>query len=211
LHVHVGERGDNDTDAVVMRCEPTLDSQVSLKITAIPSLTSINAQGRGLSIFGVASAYRRTYKAGRLILGAYQMGSKVPRRMLPICEKIVAVTDNVCDQHLNQEYRELARLMTEALCRKRPSPLTSGQPRTWACGIVYVLGKVNFLSEQSSRPHMTTAELCAAFGASEGTAHGKARAIEEALTIRPLDPRWTCQSNRTESAYVDGRGEWRPG
>ena len=69
----------------------------------------------------------------------------VPRRMLSICEKIVAVTDDVCDRHLNQEYCELARMMTEALCRKRPSPLTSGQPRTWAAGIVYVLGRVNFL------------------------------------------------------------------
>ena len=65
----------------------------------------------------------------------------VPRRMLSICEKIVAVTDDVCDRHLNQEYCELARMMTEALCRKRPSPLTSGQPRTWAAGIVYVLGR----------------------------------------------------------------------
>src|ERR1700732_44348 len=65
----------------------------------------------------------------------------VPRRMLPICEKIIAVTDGVCDRHLNQEYRELARKMAAALARKRPSPLTSGQPRTWAAGIMYALGR----------------------------------------------------------------------
>ena len=118
----------------------------------------------------------------------------VPRRMLSICEKIVAVTDDVCDRHLNQEYCELARMMTEALCRKRPSPLTSGQPRTWAAGIVYVLGRVNFLSDQSSYPHMTTVDLCTAFGVSESTVHSKARAIEEALAIGPLDPRWTLPS-----------------
>jgi Domain of unknown function (DUF6398) len=45
----------------------------------------------------------------------------VPRRMLPICEKIVAATDEVCDRHLNPKYRELARAMTAALCRKRPA------------------------------------------------------------------------------------------
>ncbi len=118
----------------------------------------------------------------------------VPRRMLRICEKIVAVTDDVCDRHLNQEYRELARVMTAALCRKRPSPLTSGQPRTWAAGIVYTLGRVNFLSDKSSYPHMTTVDLCAAFGVSESTVHSKVRVIEEALAIGPLDLRWTLLS-----------------
>jgi hypothetical protein len=118
----------------------------------------------------------------------------VPRRMLPICEKIVAVTDDVCDRHLNQEYRELARVMTAALCRKRPSPLTSGQPRTWGASIVYALGRVNFLSDKSSYPHMTTVDLCAAFGVSESTVHSKVRVIEEALAIGPLDLRWTLPS-----------------
>jgi hypothetical protein len=122
-------------------------------------------------------------------------GSKsVPRRMLPICEKIIAITNDVCDRHLSHEYRDLARTMTEALCRKRRSPLTSGQPRTWACGIVYVLGRVNFLSEQSSHPYMTTADLCAAFGVSEGTVYSKSRAVEEALGVTPLDLRWTLPS-----------------
>jgi len=114
--------------------------------------------------------------------------------MLRICEKIVAVTDDVCDRHLNQEYRELARVMTAALCRKRPSPLTSGQPRTWAAGIVHALGRVNFLSDKSSYPHMTTVDLCAAFGVSESTVHSKVRVIEEALAIGSLDLRRTLPS-----------------
>jgi Domain of unknown function (DUF6398) len=42
------------------------------------------------------------------------------------------------------------------------------QPRTWACGgIVYVLGRINFLADPSFPPHMTTAELCAAFQVGE--------------------------------------------
>jgi hypothetical protein len=114
--------------------------------------------------------------------------------MLPIRDKIIAVTDDVCDRSLNHEYRELARTMTDTLCRKRASPLTSGQPRGWACGIVYALGKVNFLTDKSSYPHMTTAHLCAAFGVSESTVYNKARAIEDALGVSPLDPRWTLPS-----------------
>jgi Domain of unknown function (DUF6398) len=75
--------------------------------------------------------------------------NSVPKLMVPVYEKIVALTDDVCDRHLNSEYRDLVRAMTAALCRKRLSPLSSGQPRTWACGIVYVLGRANFLGDEA--------------------------------------------------------------
>lgn len=84
--------------------------------------------------------------------------------------------------------------MAAALCRKRPSPLASGQPKTWAAGIVYVLGPINFLGDQSFPPHMTTAALCAAFDVGESSVHAKARAIEKALQIRPFDQIWTPTS-----------------
>jgi hypothetical protein len=120
--------------------------------------------------------------------------NSVPKGMLLVYERIVGVTDDVCDRHLNVEYRDLARAITAALCRKRPSPLTSGQPRTWACGIVYVLGRINFLGDPSISPHMTTAELCAAFKVGESTVHAKARAIEKVLGIQPFDPQWMLAS-----------------
>jgi hypothetical protein len=120
--------------------------------------------------------------------------SSVPKVMLSVYEKIVGLTDDVCDRYLNSEYRDLARALTGALCRKRPSPVASGQPRTWACSIVYVLGRMNFLSDKSFSPHMTTAELCAAFDVGESTVHAKARAIEKAIGARPFDPQWTLPS-----------------
>jgi hypothetical protein len=120
--------------------------------------------------------------------------NSVPKTMMRVHEKIVGLIDGVCDKHLNTEYRDLARAMTAALCRKRPSPLASGHPRTWACGIVYVLGRVNFLSDPSFSPYMTTAELCAAFEVGESTVHAKARAIEKALGTQPFDPQWTLPS-----------------
>jgi Domain of unknown function (DUF6398) len=134
-----------------------------------------------------------------LLIGAASMvlparSNSVPKLMLPVYEKIVGLTDDVCDRHLNSEYRALARAMTGALCRKRPSPLASGQPRTWACGILYVLGRINFLGDPSFSPHMTTAVLCAAFEVGESTVHAKARAIEKALGTHPFDPQWTLPS-----------------
>ena len=120
--------------------------------------------------------------------------SVIPKPMQATYDAVVALTDAFCRDHLNDEYRDLARAMTAALCRKRPSPLASGQPRTWACGIIHVLGRLNFLSDKASQPYMTMAEVSAAFGVGESTASAKARAISDALPTNRMDPTWMLKS-----------------
>ena len=51
----------------------------------------------------------------------------VPKIMLATYDAVAALADTFCCDKLNDEYRDLARAMTAALCRKRPSPLASGQ------------------------------------------------------------------------------------
>jgi hypothetical protein len=114
--------------------------------------------------------------------------------MLPVYDAVVGLIDAVCNEHLDHEYKELSREMAAAMCRKRPSPLASRKHQGWACGIVYVIGRLNFLGDPSFPPRMKSAELAAAFGVSEGTMHAKARSIENALRIHALDPRWTVPS-----------------
>ena len=118
----------------------------------------------------------------------------VPKGMQTTYETITTLTDAFCRDHLNDEYRELAQSMTAALCRKRPSPVVSGQLRTWACGIIYVLGQINFLSDRSTQPYMAMADVCARFGVNQSTASGKARAISQALGTRQFDPNWSLPS-----------------
>src|SRR3954451_494057 len=101
--------------------------------------------------------------------------TSVPQSMQATYEAITSLTDACCREHLNEDYRVLAQRMTAALCRKRPSPLASGQPRTWACGIIYVLGQINFLTDPSTQPFMTTADLCARFGVGQSTASANGR------------------------------------
>ena len=62
---------------------------------------------------------------------------KVPKKMEPTYQKIVALTDEFCEAQLNEEYAQLARQLTATLCRKRPSPLARGRANSWACGIIY--------------------------------------------------------------------------
>lgn len=109
-------------------------------------------------------------------------------------DAVVALTDAFCRNHLDDEYCDLARTMTAALCRKRPSPLASGQPRTWACGVVYALGQLNFLSDKGTQPYMAMADLCASFGVGQSTVSAKARTITDALHTHRMDPTWMRRS-----------------
>ena len=118
----------------------------------------------------------------------------VPKPMQATYEAVVALTDAVCRDHLGDEYRDLARAMTATLCRKRPSPLASGQPRVWACAIVYALGQINFLTDRSTSPFMSTEDLCAAFGVGQSTAGARAKTVRDLLKTRRLDPAWTLPS-----------------
>jgi Domain of unknown function (DUF6398) len=117
-------------------------------------------------------------------------------------DTITAFTEAFYRDHLNDEYLELARDMTAALCRKRPSPVATGQPRTWACGIVYVLGQINFLSHKSFEPYMAMADVCAGFGAGQSTASGKAQFIAPALDAHRFNPKWSLPSLLEQNPLV---------
>src|SRR5438132_10236670 len=98
--------------------------------------------------------------------------------------EIARLVDAFCKQHLNAEYADLCRKLTEKLARKRPSPLQSGKPNTWACGIVRTIGWVNFLDDRSQTPHMKMTAIDKAFGVGESTGQGKAMLIRRMFKIR---------------------------
>jgi hypothetical protein len=135
----------------------------------------------------------------------------VPKAAQAVYDAVVALTDAFCRDHLNDEYRGLAQAMTAALCRKRPNPLASGQSRTWACGIIYMLGQLNFLSDKATEPYMTMAEVCAGFGVGQSTAFAKARVISDALHTNRMDPAWMLRSLADRNPLVDGSGQWPAG
>src|SRR5262245_32210864 len=123
----------------------------------------------------------------------------VPKLMQPLYEGITGMTDAVCKEHLNEEYAQLCRKMAATLARKRPSPLTRGRTETWACGIAYALGSVNFLFDKTQTPHMSAGDLCALFGVAKSTGAAKSREIQDMLGITLLDPRWCLPSKLADN------------
>jgi hypothetical protein len=123
-----------------------------------------------------------------------QHSERVPIALQGHYDAITALTDQFCEAHLTAEYRDLCRRMVAKLCRKRPSPLATGKPNTWACGVVYSVGRVNFLFDRSQTPNMTADELCSPFGVSKSTGSAKSTAILKWLNSHQGDPHWTLPS-----------------
>ena len=108
---------------------------------------------------------------------------KIPKGLRPVADEIVGITDSVCLSVLDEEYADLARRAVAKLARKRPSPLLAGRRATWAAGVVYALGHVNFLSDPASQPCVTADQLSTAFGVAKSTMTSKARQVRDLLRI----------------------------
>lgn len=126
----------------------------------------------------------------------------IPKAMQAKYNEIVALTDAVCQQYLNEEYAELARKATAKLARKRPSPLVNGPTKSWACGIVYALGQVNWLFDKSQTPHLSATELCKAFGVAPSTGGNKAKVVRDALKMSWYRPEWILPSTYDDNPMV---------
>ena len=117
----------------------------------------------------------------------------VPVAVRPVVEEIAAITDQFCAERLDDEYAQLCRRLTVKLARKRPSPLVRGDRRIWAAGIVYAIGRVNFLSDPSQSPHLRTDEMAGLLGVRQQTMANKGRLITDTLRISLMDPEWSRQ------------------
>jgi Domain of unknown function (DUF6398) len=124
-------------------------------------------------------------------------GDKVPQQMQGKFEEITKLTDAVCANHLNAEYADLSRQLAAALCRKRPSPLATGQAKSWACGIIHAIGMVNFLYDPAQNPHIKSSELYKAFGVAESTGQGKSKVIRDLMKMSYYDSDW-CLPSRVD-------------
>ncbi len=126
----------------------------------------------------------------------------VGAELRPVLDAIITRTDEVCRKYLNEEYAVLARRMATLLCSISPSPVESARPQSWACAILYALGKVNFLFDKTEKPHLQADELCALCGVSPGNASPKANTILDLLQIIPLDPEWSLPSRLADNPLV---------
>jgi Domain of unknown function (DUF6398)/Plasmid pRiA4b ORF-3-like protein len=119
----------------------------------------------------------------------------VPPAMQEKFDQITELTNDFAQQYLDDEYAQLIRFATAALCRKRPSPLNSSKVATWACGITHAIGMANFLFDQAQTPYISAGDLYQLFGVSPGTGQGKSKLVRDALKINQWDADW-CRPSK---------------
>ncbi len=136
------------------------------------------------------STPKRRAKAAEMTAG----DPSIPAAVRPAHHAIVTLIDAFCGEHLDDEYQRLCRRLAGVLARKRPSPLLSGKPTSWASGIVRTIGWVNFLGDPSQTHHMKMTDIDEGFGVSEATGSAKSTAIRDLLKLHRLDPEWTLPS-----------------
>src|SRR5271163_2078656 len=102
----------------------------------------------------------------------------IPAQVQPAYDAIVRLTDAFCRVNLTEEYQEMCRRLAGVLACKSPSPLPRGKPEVWACGILRVIGHVNFLDIDTGRqPFMSMTTIDKRLGVSSNTGQCKAKAI----------------------------------
>lgn len=116
---------------------------------------------------------------------------RIPTAIRERAQAITDITDRACHEHLDEEYRQIARRLVGRLARKRPSPLARGDARIWAAAVIYAAGQINFLFDPTQTPHLTAKQLAEWFGVVQTTMASKAGLINRALNIGIFEPELT--------------------
>jgi len=130
------------------------------------------------------------------------MTDTIPPAMREIAAAVTAVTDSFCARFLDDEYAALCRRMTAQLARKRPSPLSRGEPAIWAGGVLYAVGAINFLFDRQQVPHMPAQEIAARLGISSSTTGSKAKLIQDLLKLNPYDTAYCRRAILADHPYA---------
>ncbi|HEV7280273.1 MAG TPA: DUF6398 domain-containing protein [Pirellulaceae bacterium] len=107
--------------------------------------------------------------------------------------EIVELIDAFCGRHLNDEYRYICRKMAGAICVEG-SPVLKGKPASWACGVTYAAGRINFLHDPAQKPHMNPDDVAKGYGVSSATMYAKGRIVWDGLDLMPFHPSFTVAS-----------------
>ncbi|GAA2617286.1 hypothetical protein GCM10010399_55350 [Dactylosporangium fulvum] len=117
--------------------------------------------------------------------------ASIPIAVRQVYDEIITATGAFCLRHLDEEYAALCAKLSAKLARKRPSPLVRGDRRIWAAGIVYAIGRVNFLADPNQKPHLRTDTLAELLGVKQTTMANKGRLIMDTLNIGLMDPEFS--------------------
>jgi hypothetical protein len=130
---------------------------------------------------------------------------KIREKQKQLLEKVGAF----CIQKLNEEYFELCEKLILKMGRKREVPFKRGKLNIWASAVVYAIGSLNFLFDNSFEPHISPDEICEYFGTKKSTVSNKASQIKNMFDLWYFNPEFSTERMTKSSPFnnmvmVDG-------
>ena len=105
-------------------------------------------------------------------------------------DNIAALINDYCKNNLDIEYLRLCSDLCKDLVEYDEDIFNRGKEEIWAAAIVWTIGSINFLSDKSSEPYATLADICDYFGTSTSTVGQKAGKIRDMLDIDYFNERY---------------------
>jgi hypothetical protein len=122
-------------------------------------------------------------------------------RIGAIAQQLIEMTGEYCDQYLDEDYKQLAEKLILKMKRKRDVPFLRGRVNTWAAAVIYALGQINFLFDQSFEPYVAARDIPKYFGVSQSTVGQKAKAIRDMFDLFYWDPEFSTQAMRDSDPH----------
>ncbi|MDR0912982.1 MAG: DUF6398 domain-containing protein [Methanobrevibacter sp.] len=115
--------------------------------------------------------------------------------------KILNMVESFCDEHINDEYKELSTNLVKKMGRKHDVPFKRGKLEIWASAAIYAIGQMNFLFDNSFEPYVTPDEICDYFKTKKSTVGDKARKIRDMFNMNYYDAEFSTEDMKNNNPY----------
>lgn len=108
-------------------------------------------------------------------------------------EKLISMVCEFSDEYLDDEFKDLNIKLVDKLANHDKVMFNRGKLMYWACAIIFAVGQLNFLFEDSFKPYVYNDFLCAYFDANKQTIWNKARDIRRELNLKLSDEEFSTE------------------
>jgi hypothetical protein len=119
---------------------------------------------------------------------------KVPLAMVDRYNEIAEIIGQFCDDKLNEELKVRCWRALAKLAKKRPSPICSGRVITWAAGISYAIGSINFVFDRSKSYYLSGDEFADWFEIPRSSIVSKASNVKKLLNLSYFSSEFTIKN-----------------
>ncbi|MDR1871694.1 MAG: DUF6398 domain-containing protein [Deltaproteobacteria bacterium] len=117
----------------------------------------------------------------------------VPVALVAKYNPIAEIISRFCDERLTDDLKALCLRALAKLARKRPSPLLTGKPITWAAGLTYAIGSINFVFDKSKSYYLSGDEFANWYGLSKKSVSSKAQDVKKLLNLSYFSSEFTIK------------------